>query len=98
MLRFRRESSQTRNLTYTLAPTNRARTIAILGRWLTAGALGGATDGATWATPVAADVAVADPARFVAVTTTRSVCPTSAARTPYVLPLAPVASVHDPPV
>jgi hypothetical protein len=97
MLRFRRESSHTRNRTYTLAPTNRAKMIAILGRWLTAGAGVEGCDVAR-TTAVAADAAVAEPARFVAVTTTRSVWPTSVARKPYVLPLAPTASVQAAPV
>jgi hypothetical protein len=54
--------------------------IAIVGRWLTAGGGEGLTAGRT--TAVVPELADADPARFVAVTATRSVCVTSAERTP----------------
>src|SRR5262245_24094452 len=80
MARFRCESSQIRIRTYTLAPTKRTLRMAIVGRWLAA--VGGRLDGGARTTRVASEPAVVEPARFVAVTTTLIVCPTSAARTP----------------
>jgi hypothetical protein len=68
MRRFRCESSHTRIRTYTLAPRKRTRTIAIVGRWLAAGA--GCGVDAARTTRVASVEAVVEPARFVAVMTT----------------------------
>jgi hypothetical protein len=98
MLTFRRESSQTRIRRYTLARTIRAERILTLGRWFTAGA--GVVAGGVWSAWTVAlndDATVVEPARFFAVTTNRSVWPTSAARTPYVVPVAPAASVQPAP-
>lgn len=95
IFRFRIESSQTRKRTYTLAPTKRTLMIAIVGRWLVAVGFGagcGAGAGVVFTTAVLPEDAVVVPARFFAVTTTRSVLPTSAPRTPYVLPVAPLTS------
>src|SRR3954451_8477517 len=53
------------------------------------------TDGATASTPaVGSDVARAEPATFVAVTTTRTVWPTSAAVATYVRAVAPGMSAQ----
>jgi hypothetical protein len=57
-------------------------------------------DGATAAavtTPVAADVAEEEPALFDAVTSTRTVEPTSPAVNVYVVPVAPAMSEQFPP-
>jgi len=48
-------------------------------------------------TLVGAEVAVAEPAPFVAVTAARSRDPTSAAVTTYVAEVAPAIDVHEPP-
>ena len=48
-------------------------------------------------TAVGADVAEADPAELLAVTSTRIVEPTSALTTPYVLLVAPAMSTQLPP-
>jgi hypothetical protein len=49
-------------------------------------------------TPVGADVAAAEPALLVAVTTTRNVDPASELTVVYVLPVSPGTSAHAPPV
>lgn len=57
-------------------------------------------DGGTGAEAIAAvcaDTAVAEPARFVPVTATRIVVPTSAATSVYVCPVAPAMSAQLPP-
>jgi hypothetical protein len=48
-------------------------------------------------TGVGADVDDADPSAFVAVTVTRTVCPTSAEPTVYVSAVAPAIAVHASP-
>jgi hypothetical protein len=53
--------------------------------------------GAAPITPVAADVVVAEPAAFVAVTCARTVAPTSADTRTYVALVAPAMSAHDAP-
>ena len=48
-------------------------------------------------TPVTADVAEDDPVELLAVTTTRSVVPTSPWPSAYVAPVAPATFAHAPP-
>src|SRR6266508_847397 len=60
----------------------------IVGRWLVV--VGGGALLVT--TAVGSDVALVEPASLVATTTTRSRCCSSAARMPYVLPVAPATS------
>src|SRR2546428_13290154 len=67
--------------------------MTIVGRWLPVPPLGGGVV-ADLTTALLSEVAFVDPARFVAVTTTRSVWSTSMPRTPYVLPVAPATSVQ----
>src|SRR5439155_23005952 len=93
MFRFLRESSQTRNRTYRRAPTKRALKIRIVGRRFPAEVEGGgAVEDLT--TSLRSEVSSCEPARFVALTLTRSVEPTSTVRTPYDLPFAPSTSMQ----
>src|SRR5919197_552947 len=84
-----------------IGPMKRAESSVIRGGRLPAG--GGGGGGGGWLVPrttsVGAETAVASPLAFVAVTETRSLWPTSAARTPYVRPVAPFTSTQPvPPV
>src|SRR5438477_99997 len=87
MPRFLNESSQMRKRAYTVCPVNWTEMIFSVGR-----PFGGGVVGAT--TAVGAEVAVALPLSFFAVTTTRSRKPRSDRRTPYEVPVAPAMLVQ----
>ena len=86
-------SSHTRKRAYTRMPVRRSEMKEIVGALLP-----GVANGATGATMSLGDERrVVEPFAFFAVTSTRNVPYVSARRTPYVFPVAPRISMHEPP-